>query len=155
MSEKTKYVTVQCRVPAGLLKDGETLEWRTCPDEHDCLSGTPLSGMRVNSKWIPHAANSRMLVIIPPFDANAWAAKNLQKPACERELWAAMDSNGDWYTAFTEPELRTKSWRMPEWRSVSDHMLGPDEFKLSWQQSKYKWCRVDGEWRWLWQGGNQ
>lgn len=173
MSEK-EYVTVPCRVQAGLLKEGETLEIRK-PSGKERVIGWDTRDQAIqiidDCSW-GDVMNGNLPVIIPAFDANDWAEKNLPKPACGREVWVVNDAGGDWYTGETEPVLRTSSWHMLEWRSISEHLFGPCEFKLPWQQSKFKWCLTwkspdgklheqkgadamagRGEWHWVWHGG--
>ena len=175
MSEK-EYVTVPCRVPAGLLKEGETLEIRKP------LIGEPYVGsVHDGNGWeISWKVCSReglvdhLAVIIPAFDANAWADKNMPNPKCEREVWAIMSESTSWCWSSNEPTApRGWRWDVTNWSSMNGFM-GTDEFKLPWQQSKFKWCFTwkspdgnvheqkgadamagRGEWRWVWQGGGK
>lgn len=91
MSEENKYVTVPCRVPDGLLKDGETLEFRVPKPHEEVLSHwDDIPGLRK----VAGLLGEFRPVIIPPFDSNAWAEKNLPKPACEMEVWTAIANCG-------------------------------------------------------------
>lgn len=154
-----EYVTVPCRVPAGLLKDGETLEYRR-PKRFERFLSTVASNPVIDGVCCD---NEIRPVIIPPFDANTWAARNLPKLTCEKEVWAAIAGCG-WMIWTKEPVRKeANNWycfgkdSWDQWHI--EGLLGSDEFKLPWQQSKFKWCEHwsdDGttkEWRWVWQGG--
>lgn len=165
MSEKD-YVTVSCRVPAGLLKEGEALEWRKPePNERFLTTSRDMPIMQGVC-----TIGERRPVIIPAFDANDWADRNLPKPACEREVWAAMVEARVWFAYSDDPRPTGRGgWYASEPGNELGMMVGPDEFKLPWEQSKFKWTKwecstldeggvetADGAvLRWVWHGGGK
>jgi len=170
----TNYIEVPCRVPAGLLKEGEALRIGVPRAGEDYITWrgdvtrARSSGGFMQNDWV---------VIIPAFNreaAEAWPVENLPKPACRRSVWAhAMSGRycrGQWCLTLVDPRSCQRQSSLP----LRD-LLGTTPFPGDWKQARYEWCEcyaviddatgipykwiplkagqevfTQREWRWVW-----
>ena len=127
-------------IPDGLLKEGETLEYRE-----------PRKGERfITDKYGVVTSSIDLIVqfpvVITPFNKEEWANTNLPIP--RKKCWAAMDAEGWWYCYVTKPYAAGTSWvertSFPNFQRMST-MMKDTKYPVDWKDSLFHFNGTEWE----------
>ena len=118
-------------IPDGLLKEGETLEYRAP------LKGERFLGSTFRLATAEVDLTTHFPVIIPPFNKEEWANTNLPIP--RKECWTAMDEDGRWWYFNIQPAIKDDFWdnRRCQCLGRIDYLMKDTEYPADWKDSLF------------------
>ena len=119
-------------IPDGLLKEGETLEYRE-----------PRKGERfITDKYGVVTSSIDLIVqfpvVITPFNKEEWANTNFPIP--RKQCWAAMDADGRWFIFAARPIVCASLWKNADSNIYLCRicpMMKDTEYPADWKDSLF------------------